>query len=102
MVAIPTDRFRAIGRCMHIRTGFELIFDIPAPVPMLLLLFTHTMRARDLRRPERISLEPDVGYDEFIDAFGNRCARIIAPAGLVRITIDIVIYDVGEPVVVSP
>src|SRR3954452_1453022 len=102
MVAIPTDRFRAIGRCMHIRTGYELIFEIPAPVPMLLLLYTHTSRARDLRRPERILFEPEVQLDEFIDACGNRCARLVAPAGRFRITNDIVVQDTGEHDVVIP
>jgi len=68
---------------MLIRMGYELIFDIPAPVSMVLMLYTHPERGQDLRRPDRLTLEPAIPVEDFIDGFGNRCARINAPAGAV-------------------
>ena len=46
---------------MLIRIGYELIFDIPAPVSMVLMLYTHPERAQDLRLPDRLTLEPAGG-----------------------------------------
>ena len=87
---------------MLIRIGYELIFDIPAPVSMVLMLYTHPERAHDLRRPDRLVLEPAIPVEDFIDGFGNRCARINAPAGRLRITNDNVVADSGEKDAVNP
>ena len=45
---------------MLIRLGYELIFEAPAPAPMLLLLSTHPSRAASLLRPDRLRVEPEV------------------------------------------
>jgi transglutaminase-like putative cysteine protease len=82
---------------MLIRIGYELVFDIPAPVPMILMLFVHPERAHDLTEAERIKFEPEVSSREFIDCFGNRCARIYAPTGKLRIWNDAYIRDSGAP-----
>jgi transglutaminase-like putative cysteine protease len=87
---------------MLIRLGYEVVFDIPAPTPMLLLLFTHPERASDLRRPERLCIEPAVPVEQFIDRFGNRCGRLLAPAGPLRLTYDNVIHECGQPDLVCP
>jgi transglutaminase-like putative cysteine protease len=82
---------------MLIRLGYELVFEMPAPVPMQLMLYVHPSRAADLRRPDRIRLEPDIPLEDFTDGFGNHCARILAPAGRLRITNDTLIEDDGQP-----
>ena len=56
---------------MLIKIGFDLIFELPAPVPMLLMLHTHPEQAPALRRPERLRVEPDVPVGHFTDGFGN-------------------------------
>ena len=38
-----------------------------------------------------------VEVEDFVDWFGNRAARILAPAGLLRIRYDNVIDDSGRP-----
>lgn len=80
---------------MLIRLGYEIVFEIPAPVPLLLLLFTLPDRAADLRRPDELRVAPDIPVEEFLDSFGNRCARIVAPQGTLRLTSDFVIEDPG-------
>jgi transglutaminase-like putative cysteine protease len=83
---------------MLIKLGFELVFEIPAgPVPMVLMLYVHPEQAHVLQRPEVIHTEPDVPLFGYIDPFGNRCARIVAPTGKLRLTYDNVAFDVGDP-----
>jgi len=87
---------------MQIRLGYELVFDILAPVPMVLLLYTHPSRAGCLLEPEQIRIEPETPIEDFIDVFGNKCARIVAPTGELRISHELLIEDTGEPDRVNP
>jgi len=87
---------------MFLRLGYELIFNVPAPVPMLLLLYTHPERAATLRKADSVRTEPEVPLEHFIDAFGNRCARLVAPAGRFRLWNDSVVEESGNPDPVCP
>lgn len=82
---------------MRIRIGYELAFEVTGPTPMQLMLYVHPDQARALRRPEKIVVTPAVPVEDFIDWFGNRAGRIMAPAGSVRIRYDNVIDDPGCP-----
>lgn len=83
---------------MLIRIGYELLFDIPtAPVPMILMLYTHPEHAHILQQPEKINLEPGLPLKDFIDSFGNRAALIVAPRGKLRITYSNIAFDSGLP-----
>ena len=86
---------------MHIRIGYELIFEVPAPTAILLALYVHPSRQKDLQWPEQIQVDPGVPVSDYYDAFGNKVARILAPAGRLRITHQNVIRDTGEPDVVG-
>src|ERR1700734_2364998 len=70
---------------MLIRIGFDLTFEIPAPVPMVLMLYTHPSRTSSLFAPEYIHSSPSIPISTFIDHYGNRCGRIVAPAGVLRL-----------------
>jgi transglutaminase-like putative cysteine protease len=82
---------------MQIRIGYELQFDVPQRTPMQLMLYVHPDQAKALRYPEKIVVDPATRVEDFIDGFGNRAARILAPAGSVRIRYDNVIEDPGLP-----
>ena len=82
---------------MLVKVGFDLVFDVPAPVAMLLMLHVHPEKVPALRHPERLVTEPDVPVVHFTDCFGNHAARIFAPAGKLRFTYDNVIEDSGLP-----
>ena len=86
---------------MHIRIGYELIFEVPTPTAILLALYVHPSRQKDLQGPEKIEVEPAVPVEDYYDAFGNKVGRIFAPAGTLRITQQNVIRDTGEPDVVG-
>ena len=70
---------------MLIKCGHELIFELPAPAQMLLMLYTHPVRAGDLRQPVQLQIEPYLPVQDYIDTYGNRCGRIVAPAGRLRL-----------------
>jgi transglutaminase-like putative cysteine protease len=82
---------------MLIKIGFDIGFRLAAPIPMILMLYVHPSRQADLRSEEKIVLEPDVPLEDFSDLFGNRCARIVAPAGNLRLSLETLIEDSGEP-----
>jgi transglutaminase-like putative cysteine protease len=57
---------------------------------------------RDLRAPERLVTEPAVDVEGFTDSFGNRCAKIVAPPGIIKLYCDTVIEDNGLPEPIFP
>ena len=87
---------------MHIKVGYELIYDCPQPTPMLLMLNIHYSRAGDLAMPDHLVTAPSVPVTAYRDSFGNWCSRIVAPAGLTRISTTAVVRDSGIPDVVVP
>lgn len=82
---------------MLIKIGYDLEFELPAPTAMILLLYVHPERQADLTARERLTTDPLVSVNDFIDVFGNRCARIVAPAGKFKIFQERTIRDSGEP-----
>lgn len=87
---------------MHIRLGYELIYQSPQPTPMILNLQVHYTRAADLVRADQMLTEPWVPLTLYRDGFGNWCTRLIAPQGQIRISADAVINDRGLPESVVP
>src|ERR1051326_2592794 len=93
---VPQDwasRSSGARTAMLIRIGYDLIFDVPAPTVMLLMLRVHPSREPSLRAPERIRIDPGVPVQELTDGFGNRCGRLLAPAGRLRIRNDAIVQD---------
>ena len=82
---------------MRIRIGHELIFEVPRPTPMLLMLYVHPDIARALQEPECITVDPAAHVESFVDWFGNRAARIVAPAGSLRLRYDNVVEESDRP-----
>jgi transglutaminase-like putative cysteine protease len=71
---------------MHIRAGYDIIYDCVNPTPMLVMLSLRPERARDLLTPEIMTVEPAVPVHYYTDGYGNRCGRLLAPAGAIRLT----------------
>jgi transglutaminase-like putative cysteine protease len=70
-------------------------FQLPAPVAFLTMLHVHPSLQPKLLLPDDIKTEPDLPQRTFIDSFGNRCTRIFAPAGQLRLfhNTEIVVPD---------
>ena len=82
---------------MLIRIGYKIAFNFPAAVPMMLLLRLHPSREQSIREPESFKVDPPLRIQEFLDSFGNRCAKTFAPAGRVVFENNAVVGDDGLP-----
>jgi transglutaminase-like putative cysteine protease len=87
---------------MLVRIGFEIVFEVPAPAPMMLMLALRPEREASVRRPGGLQVEPGVPIDWYTDGFGNRAARILAPAGRIVLRDDLIVEDDGQPDPVVP
>jgi transglutaminase-like putative cysteine protease len=87
---------------MKIRVGFEITYEFVARTPMVLMLNVHPSRAADLIKPDQISTAPALPLARYLDAFGNVCTRLVAPAGQLEIFTEALVADSGLPDVVVP
>jgi len=89
---------------MLIRVGYDIELGVAAPMTLLYLLRVHPSRAADLVAPEAPSISPALPVEDYLDAFGNRCARVRVPDGVetVRLRNHALIRDSGLPDPVVP
>ena len=87
---------------MFIRLGYDIEFEIPAPVAMVSMLSVHPSRVADLRAPDEMAIAPAAPLTNYMDGFGNRCTRFVAPQGTLRLSNITLIEDSGAPDLVSP
>jgi transglutaminase-like putative cysteine protease len=81
---------------MLIRLGFDIQFELPAEVAILTLLNVHPSRAKDLREPDALQVDPSVKIEHFEDTFGNHSCRLVAPQGRIRLHNSTLIEDSGN------
>ncbi len=87
---------------MQIRAGFEMIYDCPQPIPMILNVNVHFTRVSDLVGRDDIVIDPPVPMTAYRDGFGNWCTRIVAPKGRTRIAANALVNDSGATDVIVP
>jgi len=78
---------------MLIRSGFGIEFDLPHNVAMIGLLRLHpslddAVRGSELLKVEHVEGEiaTPVEFGDYVDSFGNRCTRFLAPQGRLRLS----------------
>jgi transglutaminase-like putative cysteine protease len=81
---------------MLIRLGYDISFNIPAAVTIVAMLHVHPSREPDLLEPDELKLDPAVPVSSYIDTFGNRCSRFVAPAGYIRLSGSTLVADSGS------
>lgn len=87
---------------MTIKLGYEFIYNVPQPTPMILMTNVHYSRASDIIVPDHLTTEPAVTISAYRDGFGNWCNRIVAPPGRIRLAASGLVRDTGIPDVVVP
>lgn len=87
---------------MFIRYGYEITVACQQPTALVCLLSVHDDRAADIRVPESTFTMPAVPTSTYRDLFGNRCLRLVAPAGDLTIWGDATIEDSGLPDPILP
>ncbi len=87
---------------MQIRLGYDIVYNFPAPTPLILMLNVHYSRASDLIRPDHLITNPSVPVTAYRDGFGNWCTRMVAPPGQLQLTADAIVRDSGRTDVILP
>jgi transglutaminase-like putative cysteine protease len=87
---------------MKIQLGFDLMFDCVGYTPMVFMLNVHPSRAHDLLTSDTIRISPARSFTQYVDGFGNKCVRVLAPPGELRIFGDCIISDTGKPDSINP
>ncbi|MDH2327262.1 transglutaminase family protein [Cereibacter sp. SYSU M97828] len=87
---------------MFIRFGYDITISCPQETTLVSRMAIRDERRPDLAQDEVIELSPGARRHEFVDGFGNRCLRIVAPPGDLRLRGDGLIRDDGFPDLVEP
>jgi transglutaminase-like putative cysteine protease len=87
---------------MRIQIGYDIVIRQNQPNPTVLMLHTRPDIALALIKPDDINIDPEVATAEYVDVFGNRCVRLMAPAGLLRLSTLTEVEDNGQPDPVYP
>ncbi len=66
---------------MLISVGYEVAFLFQKSTPVLALGLIHPDVASRIRKLENSRVEPRVPITEYRDGYGNRCSRMVVPAG---------------------
>ena len=92
---------------MLIRNEFAIEFQMPQAAAMIALLRLYPAMDARVRFPEMLKVESlgsvgsdsgvEVRLDEYVDGFGNRCSRFLAPAGYVLLSGESLIDCDGFP-----
>jgi transglutaminase-like putative cysteine protease len=82
---------------VKIRFGYELVYSVPQPTPMIFALHCQPQGGQQLVRPDIMRTDPGVPLYFYPDVFGNTCTRLEAPPGLLRVTSDGIMEDAGYP-----
>lgn len=81
---------------MEIRIGYEIGIRCSADTALTCVLDVHPDRVPDLRSESPFLTSPAVPVSGYVDIYGNRCRRLVAPAGDITMTYGAIITDSGE------
>src|SRR5262245_7311619 len=82
---------------MKIRVGYDMTFECAEPTPMVLMLNVHASRGQDLLIPDWMRVSPARAITPYLDSFGNKCVRLLAPKGEINLSAETVVIDSGRP-----
>lgn len=82
---------------MIIHCGYNITYTLSAPTTLVLMLHLRPELGPRLRSPEKLTISAAGPTETFLDAFGNRCLRLTAPAGPLELSGDVVVEDHGWP-----
>ncbi len=87
---------------MFIRFGFEFDIKSNGDLPMLLALLPHPDGVQNIIGDNKLRFEPHIPSHEFLDGYGNRLTRIVAPDGALKIWTDCFAEVSRQPDLVVP
>jgi transglutaminase-like putative cysteine protease len=87
---------------MFINYGCEIAITVAKPTPLICLLDVHPERRNDICVEAPFDSTPAVPSMTYLDGFGNRCRRLMAPGGDITLRLDGTIMDSGRHEPVAP
>jgi transglutaminase-like putative cysteine protease len=87
---------------MLIRYGYEITLNCARPTALVCMLSVHDNHAKAIRVPERVFTTPIIPTTTYRDCFGNKCLRLVVPAGDLTLWGDATIEDSGQPEAAVP
>jgi transglutaminase-like putative cysteine protease len=87
---------------MLLRLGYDMRFEVPEPAACVAQLRIHPSRMAGLREHDDVVVAPQIPLEEYIDSFGNRCTRFLAPSGGLQLSTTTLFEDSGQPDPVNP
>ena len=87
---------------MFLRLGYDIRFELPEPIAVVGMLHVHPSLAARLLQADEVCIAPATQRRSYIDGFGNRCTRFLAPKGEIRLSSSTLIEDSGRPDPVCP
>jgi transglutaminase-like putative cysteine protease len=92
---------------MLIRSEFDIQFHLPQTLPIVAMLRLHPSLDPLVRAPEELKIEHIdrdsatlIVPEEYVDGFGNRCSRFLAPQGAIRVCGQSLVENDGHPDVI--
>jgi transglutaminase-like putative cysteine protease len=86
---------------VQIKIGYDIAYRHLQETPVILMLEVHPSRTADLHTADTPITQPALRQDRYLDRFGNRCCRLVAPAGDLRLTMETIINDTGAQDIVD-
>ncbi len=92
---------------MLVRTEYDIQFEFAQPTAMVALLHLHPSLEGRVRTGNELAIEhvasasqPIVPSQMYLDSFGNRCTRFVAPVGRVQLTgaSTVALVDEADPI----
>jgi hypothetical protein len=82
---------------MKIRVGFDIQYECIDFTPIIFMLNVHPSRVADLLAPDRLDISPPHSITPYLDGFGNKCLRILACPGELKVANATIVTDSGKP-----
>lgn len=87
---------------MLVDLGCQFEFHMSQPTPLIAMLGVHRIHAKEMVLQDVLVSSPCVPFAEYRDDFGNRCKRMLAPAGKFVLSSSGVFLNSGLPDPVCP
>jgi transglutaminase-like putative cysteine protease len=91
-----------------IKSGYDIQFNLLQPTPMVAMLHVHPSIEPMLTTPDRFTVEHigpvelggiavELPVEEYLDSYGNRCSRFLAPEGALRLSGGNIVVSADQP-----
>ncbi len=87
---------------MLINYGYEIAITVGKATPLICLLDVHPERRNDIVAETPFRSTPPLPAMTYLDGYGNRCQRLMAPCGDITLHLDGTILDSGAHDVIAP